>query len=157
MANKRCFNGLLAIALLLLCLSHSVAAEEAAAFQFLEQCGGKGGNCNQVACADAPYLSQQCASGLACIRHNEWHFQCVPSYTTAQALITRDKLDQQAAPKNASKIGILAVFGQCGGRGGDCGVKKVCVDSIYPEDKCPVGTACIRHSEWYWQVRYLEA
>ena len=109
--------------------------QEAAASKQLgwgEQCGGKGGDCAKKGqCVDAQWHGVKCPQFSACIRRNEWHWQC--------------------DPEGMETIKELGWGEQCGGQGGDCKSKGQCVDAQWKGVKCPQFSACIRRNEWHWQ------
>jgi hypothetical protein len=53
---------------------------------------------------------------------------------------------------SGTAAGALALWAQCGGKGGDCS-RYTCLDGIYPGQSCPSGSNCYKLSEWYSQCR----
>lgn len=43
-----------------------------------QQCGGKGGNCSGDECADKPVDNTCCEPSTACLRFDEWYWECRP-------------------------------------------------------------------------------
>ncbi len=67
-----------------------------------EQCGGKGGDCaNKGQCVDAQWQGLKCPQFSACVRRNEWHWQCdpEPKPTAPQQPAPKPTAPQRPAPK----------------------------------------------------------
>jgi hypothetical protein len=103
-----------------------------------EQCGGKGGNCAAYTCVDGQYPGQTCPSGTACQRKREcWGLHGLAAAMRACLLpaadvsgscrwrylpAPADEWYHQCLP-NGQTFGTLNLWDQCGGKGGNCGIK----------------------------------
>eukprot|EP00775_Hariotina_reticulata_P009093 gene9093-9263_t len=48
---------------------------------------------------------------------------------------------------------VVAVYGQCGGKGGKCADYNHCLDSPFKSCKCEQDLSCTRVNEWHWECR----
>ncbi len=48
-------------------------------------------------------------------------------------------------------IKTIALWQQCGGKGGDCAKHNACVDAPWRMTTCGPGAVAVRHNEWHWQ------
>ena len=108
--------------------------------ELYQQCGGMGGSCaTDGQCVDADWTGKSCKSNN-CKRINEWHRQCEPSGGGGGG----------GGGGSGGGGGTIELYGQCGGKGGDCATNGQCVDGPYPGKSCKSGS-CQRKDEWYHQ------
>jgi hypothetical protein len=91
-------------------------------------------------------MHPQCPAGSACVRQSEWFHQCVPGAQPPPA--GGPATGSPTSPAGPAAAGV-ALWDQCGGRGGSCASHGTCTDAPLPGVSCP--GACVRHSEWFWQ------
>ncbi|KAK9835180.1 hypothetical protein WJX81_004039 [Elliptochloris bilobata] len=102
---------------------------------------------------DAPWPTGACGAGGTCLRQSADFWRCVPgggwdwgggrgpSHARPQA-------HGALASVLGSGTGTLALYDQCGGRSNAPDLAR---DDTWEGYQCPAGTACSRHSEWFWQ------
>jgi len=106
-----------------------------------DQCGGMGGNCENLGgCQNAPLPGLCCSEGFQCAEINKWFYYC--------------SRNSSSGVESASDLITIPDYGQCGGSDvWGTSLNVLARDGAWNGTQCSSGFRCVRFDQYTWQCR----